>query len=548
MYFSGNIISMEKVNIMEEMKVDDEENPLYENPVEKAAWENFGIKYLFPWQRLVISNILEAYEYHNIYSNLTDEEKVIFNRENSDSFCKGRQIVLLPTGAGKSLCFQIPAFLLDGPTLIIYPLIALMTDQQRRMEDGSLKSVIFRGGQSDAERQSNFEKIKEGAKIILANPEVLENEKLVNQLMGANIKHIAIDEAHTVAEWGKTFRPSYLNLGKVIERINPPVITAFTATASPEVLSSVSEILFGGEVHVVRSESDRQNIHYFVRKTAAKKKEVLNLIATEQHPLIVFCGTRNLAEDMCSEINMFFGKGTSLFYHAGLEKKEKENVEKWFFQSKEGVLTSTCAFGMGIDKRDIKTVVHLAITDSHIESYVQEAGRGGRDGSVAKAFLLWSLEDSQKYSLYDKKSRERAMYNFAETTDCRRQVMLDILGGEEAVCSGCDLCNARVELKKIQKLPPKQQKKAMKAHNKKRFISDWEKALQLVKKNPNFFTRESFEEDLFRRFSNESIKQHGRNMWTHKDITEIVQQLMNSQKIAVRGGIRWKNRLYAVSK
>ena len=210
--------------------------------VTKTAFDNFGIKYLYPWQRLVVANILEAYDYWKNPGIFEDEGK------NNDSFCKGRQIVLLPTGAGKSLCFQIPALILDGPSLIIYPLLALMTDQQRRMEEGSLRSVTFRGGQSEEEKAENFRKIREGAQIILANPEVLQSEVL--------------DEAHCVSEWGDSFRPAYLGLGNVIKTINPPVITAFTATASPQVLSRVAEILFDGNAHIVRSESDRKNIIY----------------------------------------------------------------------------------------------------------------------------------------------------------------------------------------------------------------------------------------------------------------------------------------------
>ena len=232
--------------------------------VTQTAFKNFGIKYLYPWQRLVVANILEAYEYHK---NIADYEDL---GEADDSFCKGRQIVLLPTGAGKSLCFQIPALLLEGPSLIIYPLLALMSDQQRRMEEGSLRSVTFRGGQTEEEREENFRKIREGAQIILANPEVLQSETLLNQLKEVGIKHIAIDEAHCVSEWGDSFRPAYLGLGNVIKVINPPVITAFTATASPQVLSRVAEILFDGQAHIVRSESDRKNIIYYVRYAAAK--------------------------------------------------------------------------------------------------------------------------------------------------------------------------------------------------------------------------------------------------------------------------------------
>ncbi|MBR6340987.1 MAG: DEAD/DEAH box helicase, partial [Treponema sp.] len=220
---------------MENFKIDEGDWIYEDDPVAKAAYDNFGIRYMFPWQRMVVSNIMEAYEAIRNGKDLSQAD---------DVFCKGRQIVLLPTGAGKSLCFQVPALLLDGPTLVIYPLLALMTDQQRRMEEGSLRSVTFRGGQSQEERAENFRKLKEGAKIILANPEVLQSKSLVSQLKEVGICHLAIDEAHCVSEWGDSFRPSYLGLGEVIKEIDPPVITAFTATASPPVLARVAEILF----------------------------------------------------------------------------------------------------------------------------------------------------------------------------------------------------------------------------------------------------------------------------------------------------------------
>ncbi len=335
-----------------ENKLKNEENPEDSAPetddiVTLTAWENFGIKYLYPWQRLVVANILEAYGFQKNSGEYIEEG------DEDDSFCKGRQIVLLPTGAGKSLCFQIPALLLDGPSLIIYPLLALMTDQQRRMEEGSLRSVTFRGGQSEEERDENFRKIREGAQIILANPEVLQSQSLLQELKQVGIKHIAIDEAHCVSEWGDSFRPAYLRLGNVIKTINPPVITAFTATASPQVLSRVSEILFEGNAHIVRSESDRKNIIYYVRQAAAKKKEALLLAKTEKRPMIIFCGTRNKSEDMARELNMCFGDGTARFYHAGLEKAEKDETEKWFYDSSDGVLCATCAYAHVLNLRII---------------------------------------------------------------------------------------------------------------------------------------------------------------------------------------------------
>lgn len=499
---------------MEILKIDDEENDLYENDLAaKTAYENFGIKYMFPWQRLVVANILEAYEI---------QKQGIDCSEETDSFCKGRQIVLLPTGAGKSLCFQVPALLLDGPTMVIYPLLALMTDQQRRMEEGALKCVVFRGGQTKAEQEENFKKIKEGAQIILANPEVLQNETLLKKLSEVNIKHIAIDESHCVSEWGDSFRPAYLTLGKVIETINPPMITAFTATASPTVLARVAEILFKGEAHIVRSDSDRPNIHYFVKYAAAKKKEALYLAKTELRPMIIFCGTRNKAEDMSRELNNAFGYKISRFYHAGLEKPEKDETEKWFFDSTDGILCATCAYGMGVDKRNIHTVVHLEASAT-AEAYIQEAGRGGRDGSVAKAILIWSLADSLKYSQYKPGSRESAMSSFAETKDCRRQVLLDALGAEQAVCSGCDNCENKDK-------------------NLKRPLTDYEKTLNLIRKSRNFYTIDEIQEKIFSDFNKETQKLWNRSLWDHSDVTEVITQLMESGKIECDKFL-WKGKL-----
>ena len=464
--------------------------------------------------------------------------------DQTDSYTKGRQIILLPTGAGKSLCFQIPALVFDGPSLIIYPLIALMTDQQRRMEEGSLGCVVFRGGQADGQREEAFEKIKNGAKIILANPEVLQNKELLDRLSAVGIKHIAIDEAHCVSEWGDTFRPAYLELGKVIKTINPPVVSAFTATASPLVLNRISEVLFDGDAHIVRSESDRKNIHYFVRPAIAKKKEVLRLIKSELHPIIVFCGTRGNTEDMAQEINVCFGNGTSKFYHAGLEKSEKDEIEKWFYESKDGVLCATCAYGMGVDKKDIKTVIHLEVPPT-AEAYIQEAGRGGRDGSVAKAILLWSLEDSLKYSKYEKGSREAAMREFAETTECRRQVLLDALGGEQAVCSGCDLCNKREEIKKIADLY-KQNKISKREYKnqlgKNNYVSDWQEAYSIIKKNNKCFSEDEVENELYKAMNIKDNNNIGLSIWTHGDSVDVVRQLKKTKKIKTKK-FGWKGKL-----
>lgn len=495
----------------------------YENDlVAGTAFRNFGIKYLFPWQRMVIANILEAFD---IRVELPLDEKTgkpVELFENEDSYVRGKQIVLLPTGAGKSLCFLVPAVVLPGITMVIYPLLALMTDQYRRMTEGSLQAVMFRGGQTEEERNDMFEKLQSGqAKVIIANPEVLQSKSLLSRIKELGISHVAIDEAHCVSEWGDSFRPSYLTLGQILLDLAPPVITAFTATASPSVLSRISEILFGGEAHVVRSESDRPNIHYFVRNCAAKMKEALLLTQKEDRPLIVFCGSRNRTEEMSRELNACFGNDFSRFYHAGLEKAEKDKIEKWFFESKDGVLCATCAYGMGVDKKDIHTVVHLD-PPATAEAYIQEAGRGGRDGSVAKAILLWSPEDSLRTSSFPEGSREAALRQFAETKDCRRQVLLDALGAEKAACAGCDLCNDRA--------------KGITKH----VLCDYEYALKLVRRAPHYFTQESLESELFDYYNRESVVQIGKKIWTHSDIQEVVQDLEIGGKIK-KDRFLWRN-------
>lgn len=463
-----------------------EEEGLYEKDyVTEEAKKAFGITYLYPWQRIVIGNILEPDENNN------------------------RQIVLLPTGAGKSLCFLTPALLLKGPTLVIYPLLALMSDQKRRMQEGNLKCVEFRGGQSEEERNLNFETIKQGAQIILANPEVLQSQTLVERLSHCNIQHIAIDEAHCVSEWGDSFRPSYLALGKIIDKINPPVVTAFTATASPPVLDRISEILFHGKSHVVKSDFDRPNIHYYVRNAYAKKREAFRLAVTEQKPLIIFCGTRAKSEDMARELSEYLGRDKVRFYHAGLEREEKTEVEKWFYGKTDAVLCCTVAFGMGVDKKDIHTVIHLE-PSANAENYLQESGRAARDGSIGKAILLWSPEDSVHFSRYGKGSRERVMKEFAEAYTCRRQILLDALKGEQAACDGCDVCI-----------------------NKKGadFAWDAELALKFIRRHRKMFNWMEMTEKLQEVFNRHDEKTFGMHIWDGQDIERILFQLKRKRLI-----------------
>ncbi len=479
----------------DEIEMDDE--------VTIAAQKAFHITYLFPWQRIVIGNILDSAFYctqEGLEEECAPEE---------DIFCMGKQIVLLPTGAGKSLCFLTPALLLNGPTLVLYPLIALMSDQKRRMDEGGLTSVVFRGGQSNEEREENFRKIEQGAKIILANPEVLQNKKLVERLSHCHIAHIAIDEAHCVSEWGDTFRPAYLTLGRIIKELNVKTVTAFTATASPEVLNRVAEVLFDGNAHIVRSDSDRPNIHYYVENAYAKKRAAFKLAIQKEKPLIVFCGTRKHAEDMARELTAYYRDDRVKFYHAGLEKEEKDFVEKWFYPKKDAILCCTCAFGMGVDKKDIHNVIHL---DAPLtaEAYIQEAGRGGRDGSIADGTLLWSYADSVKYSQFAQGSRNRVLMDFAEAVTCRRQVLLDALGGEQAYCDGCDVCERG--------------EKAPYAH-------DARLVLEYISAHRKMFAHDELTNRLADFLNEKDRSEFGTDIWDHSDIEEILEQLEKGKYI-----------------
>lgn len=521
----------------EQLKFDDE-NFETDDIARLAANENFGIKYLYPWQRLVVANILDA-----------------ANNCDSQTDCPSKQIVLLPTGAGKSLCFQIPALLLKGPTLVIYPLLALMTDQERRMQEGSLRCVVFRGGQTEEQREENFKKLEEGAKIIIANPEVLANDKLTERLSKIGISHVAIDEVHCLSEWGLSFRPAYLELGPILKKLNCQVITAFTATASPEVLENVSRYLFDGQAHIVRSDSDRPNIHYYVRKVASKKQSAILLAGTEPRPMIIFCSTRGRTEDMARDINMVYGPETARFYHAGLEREEKTEIENWFFNQKNGVLCATCAYGMGVDKKDIHTVVHLD-PPATAEAYIQEAGRGGRDGSVANAILLWSQEDSLKYTCFSRESRYKALKDFAETDFCRRQVLLDALGAEKAVCDGCDICDrkkinssSKIKNRLIQLCLSKDLRNLKSALNPLEkslpgdgVPEDYELAFSLVKLGNKYFSADSLKEVFLNLMNYVSRKAVGVNIWFSEDFDSVYKGLISQHRVR-NCNFLWKGKI-----
>jgi ATP-dependent DNA helicase RecQ len=319
----------------------------------KAAKEHFGLSYLFPYQRLTITNILEA------AAGVGEDRESL-----------GRQIVILPTGAGKSLCFQLPAMLLPGPTLVLYPILSLMADQERRLKERGFSPVMLRGGQSVEEREEIWRRVKSGeSPFIIANPEVLLTERTAPRLGELGISHLVIDEAHCVSEWGESFRPSYLRIGEIIEAVRNRqpgedpgrelLVTAFTATASAPVLEKIERHIFGGlGARRIIGNPDRSNIIYAARGSILKDLAVRDLLREYERPAIVFCSSRRRTERMAAFLRDRLSTGGPpgelcladlpreevRFYHAGLSREEKTAVENWFFASKRGILTATCAY------------------------------------------------------------------------------------------------------------------------------------------------------------------------------------------------------------
>ncbi|MCL2265327.1 MAG: RecQ family ATP-dependent DNA helicase [Treponema sp.] len=409
--------------------------------LDEAVKKLFGLSYLFPYQRLVITNILEAAENSDI--------------EQTDRETSGKQIVILPTGAGKSLCFQLPAMMLEGLTLVIYPILSLMTDQQRRLNERGFSPVIIRGGQSREEREEIWEKLENGqAKFIIANPEVLLTVHVKERLEKIKIKHVVIDEAHCVSEWGESFRPVYLEIGSIIKMLNPPLVTAFTATASSPVLEKIRKHIFGdSDVSLIVGNPDRPNISYSAKGCINRDLAVRDLLVKHSRPAIVFCssrpGTEKLARYLRYELEEmgFYWHREIRFYHAGLSREEKAEVQKWLLHNSEAVLCSTCAFGMGVDKADVRTVIHRDCPPS-VEAYLQESGRAGRDGKQSRAVLLFGPDDELallRAKTDAAKNRLVPVLNYAkDIKNCRRHSLISMLNfdsdGEvpEKLC--CDVC------------------------------------------------------------------------------------------------------------
>ncbi len=307
-------------------------------------------------------------------------------------------LVVMPTGGGKSLCYQLPGIASDDLTVVVSPLIALMADQYRRLLLGGHPAAMIASGMDADAAAGALADVREGrARIVLCSPERFASSAFLAALARRKVGLFAVDEAHCVSEWGHDFRPDYLRLRGVIERLGSPTVMACTATATEQVAEEISVRLGLRDPYVMRAGFDRPNLSFDVIAldgpgTKARKHMLLSLALADpaNRPAIVYCGTRREVEEVSERLR---GDGLlAVGYHAGMPADERASAQHRFMEGDAEIVVATNAFGMGVDKADVRAVIHWAIPKS-VEAYYQEVGRGGRDGDLARAILLASRAD-----------------------------------------------------------------------------------------------------------------------------------------------------------
>lgn len=298
---------------------------------------------------------------------------------------------LMPTGGGKSITFQVPAMAKDGLCIVITPLIALMKDQVRNLRDRGIKAIAIYSGMTREEIIIALENCIFGNyKFLYISPERLDTEIFRIKLRSMKVSMITVDESHCISQWGYDFRPAYLKISEIRNLLPDIPVLALTATATPEVVKDIQQRLAFKKDNVFRMSFERKNLAYIVRRTESKQEELLHILKHVEGSAIVYAHNRKRTKEYAQLLNE---KGiTATFYHAGLSNDTKDQRQKAWVKGETRVMVATNAFGMGIDKPDVRLVVHVDTPDSP-EAYFQEAGRGGRDGEKAYAVLLYSKSD-----------------------------------------------------------------------------------------------------------------------------------------------------------